>query len=118
VTQITNSETYFRNKECPFTELFSLLKRYEVSSVQVPAMAYETEELKAMNQHVENAITFLLQGLQDLGSLMERVAVNRKVRNDVVGIGYFISFISNLTEALNILRSDNEHELKRRQVMD
>lgn len=119
MTEMTSNTTQFKNKECPFTELFSLLKRYEVLSNNSSILAYATEELKAMHQHAENAVEVLLQGLQDVGQLLSVVIQDKKkVANALNNIGYLISLISNLTEALNILRLDADLNLKQRGEVD
>lgn len=105
----------FKNAESPFTELFSLLKRYEILSQGFPTLAYKTEELKVMHQHINNAIDVLLQGLQDMGHLIDAATHDKgKTIEDLNNIGFFISAISNLTEALNNLRVDADHVLEQR----
>lgn len=82
-------------------------------------LAYETEELQVMHQHVDNAMDILLQGLQDLGTLVGTAAQNQEqAREDLKNLGLFISAIGNLTEALNSLRSDIGYVLQERQAMN
>ena len=107
------------NIESPFTELFSLLKRYNTLSEGIPTLAYETKELKTMHQHIDNAMDTLLQGLQDVGNIVSLVAKdNQEAIQDLHNIGFFIAAISNLTEALNTLRSDTGYVLRQRKEID
>lgn len=112
-----NKQIQFSNENNPFTELFSLLKRYENLSSGLPTLAYNSDELKVMYQHIDNAMDALLQGLQDIGHLMNMIARDKKeVTDDINNIGFFITSISNLTEALNSLRSDADCVLRDRGV--
>lgn len=105
----------FANADSPFTELFSMLKSYEVKSEKFSTLSYSTKKLKAMYQHADNAINMLLQGLQDLGKLMSLKSKKEDVKDHSVNnIGFFISGIGNLTEALNVLRLDADYVLKER----
>ncbi len=98
-------EVKLRNIENPFTELFSLLRRYENLSDGTLTLVYNSEELRVMKQHINNAIDTLLHGLQDLGHLIGVVGQDKKkIIEDINNIGFFISAISNLTEALTILQ--------------
>jgi hypothetical protein len=108
---ITVKTEKIKNLEMPFTELFSFLKKYEILSHGFPTLAYGTDELKVMHQHIDNAMTVLLQGLQDLGHVSGIVG-NKKIIKSLSHIGFFISAISNLTEALNTLRSDTSYTLQ------
>lgn len=109
----------FKNSGSPFTELFSLLKRYETLPQGFPTLVYATEELKVIHQHTDNAIEVLLQGLQGLGHLLSVAAEDKeKTVADVNNIGFFMSTISNLTEALNSLRIDTDYVLKQRHEID
>ena len=111
--RIIKQSAVFKNEGSPFTELFSLLKRYELTSEGLPTLAYELHEIKIMHQHVENVIGVLLQGLQDIGYLINFISVNKTAyRSSLSHIGCFITLISNLAEALNDLRLDADHVLK------
>lgn len=110
-----NEVVTFKNAEGMFTELFSLLKKYESQPEGFQQLAYKTEELKVMHQHIDNAIDILLHGLQDLGRIVGFMTQNDKaVNEDISNIGYLISGIGNLTEALNILRLDADYVLEQR----
>jgi hypothetical protein len=110
-----NNASQLKNIESPFTELFSLLKRYDIKSQGFTNLLYETEELKAMQQHVANAIEILLHGMQGIGRLMGgSLSEKKEIIEELQDVGFFISSISNLTEALNSLRSDTDYELKQR----
>lgn len=101
-----------RNIENSFTELFSLLKRNEILSFCKTNEVYTTDELIVMHQHADNAMTTLLQGLQDVGQILSIAArCDKEVMHDLYNIGYFITAISNLTEALDKLRADAAYAL-------
>ena len=115
----TVSAEEFKNSESPFTEIFSLLRRYENTSNDSPTFAYDSHDLKIMHQHIDNAIDVLLQGLQDLGQLMSMVMQDKKQTiDDLYNIGFFVSAIANLTEALNALRLDTDYVLKQRGMIE
>lgn len=113
-----NTQTKIKNEECFFTELFNLLKQYDESSTGLATLAYGSDELKIIYQHIENAIAVLLQGLQGVGQLIGTAAPNKIKNAELNQLGFFISAISNLTEALNDLRSDADHVLQERSVMN
>jgi hypothetical protein len=101
-----------KNLEAPFTELFSILKRCAISTQGYPTLAYEVDELKMMSHHIDNAMTVLLQGLQDLGQVTSMISQGgKRIIEDLDHIGFLISAISNLTEALNNLRLDTSYSL-------
>jgi len=106
-----------KNLESSFTELFSLLKSYENTSTGLPMLAYNSNDLKVIHEHVGNAISVLLQGLQDMGQLIGMMKSKASLK-ELHHIGFFIAAISNLTEALNDLRSDTDHVLRERGVMN
>lgn len=93
-----------------------MLKRYEKSATGQPTLAYHCNELKVIHQHIDNAVSILLQGLQGVGQLMGCVIPERKIFDGVNQLGFFVSAITNLTEALNDLRADAEYVLKQRKI--
>ena len=98
-----------QNAESPFTELFSSLNGVS-NSDRIAKLA--NNELTLIQQHVENAINVLLQGLQDLGLLLGiAVQDNNGIINHLNNIGCFISGTANLIEALNLLRLDIDYLL-------
>lgn len=105
-----------KNIDSPFTELFSLLKRYESAPCGSAILAYTSEELRIIYQHINNAMEVLLQGLQGVAHLIGITSFDEKVVEVVNQLGFFISAISNLTEALNDLRSDTDYVLEKRGV--
>jgi len=118
MTETAVNVMQFKNLDCPFTELFSLLKRYE-QKTNGTALSYESEELLAIHQHVGNAIVVLLHGVQDVGNLLGLIAPDRADLTSILdNLGLFISAISNLTEALNSLREDTDGELRERGVVN
>lgn len=110
------SDFSIKNIDSPFTELFSLLKRFETQPNGQSIADFNSEELKVIHQHIDNAIEILLQGLQDLGQLMCLAAQDNEMIEELNNIGSFISAISNLTEALNVLRLDTNHILNEREM--
>jgi hypothetical protein len=94
MTNNTNN-TEFKNNESPFTELFSLFKQYDNPSVLT--LIYTSEELIEIQQHVDTAISTLLQGLQDVGNLIGLSSVNKEIIEAINQLGCFISTITNLT---------------------
>ncbi len=104
--------------DSPFTELFLLLKRYEDLSVYLPELDYTSDELQMIHQHTENATDILLQGLRGVAHLIGTTSLNDKNLEEVNNIGFFISAISNLTEALTDLKSDTDFMLRKRGVMN
>lgn len=109
----------FKNNNNPFTEIFSLIKRYEISSDGFSTFVYDTDEIKALHQHADNAIGIVLQGLQDVGSLISIAEKNKsKIPSDLNGIGYLLTGIGNLAEALHVLKSDVDFVLRQRGVCD
>lgn len=101
-----------KNIDSPFTELLSILKRYENVPSGFPELSYNTHELKIIYHHVDNVMDVLLRGMQSLGHLMG-VAPDNEIKN-INDIGFFISVITNLQEALNNLRSDVDYVLSKR----
>jgi hypothetical protein len=115
MNKLVNNDSLLINAESPFTELFSLLIQNKTLAEGHVSLAYKTSDLEVMHQHIDNAIEVLLQGLQDLGHVVGMVGDNeKKIISDLNHIGFFISAISNLTEALNNLRSDTSYTLKQR----
>jgi len=102
---------FFKNSDSPFTELFSMLKRYENSSIG--STIYTSKELRIIQKHTDNAIEVLLQGLQGVGQLIGLASDNKKIPEQLNQIGFLISAISNLTEALNELKLDADFMLKK-----
>jgi len=107
-----------KNIDAPFTELFSLLKCYENLTTKSPSLVYNSNELRVIHQHTDNAIAILLHGLQGIGHLMGMAQPNKKNIEEISQLGFFIDAIANLTEALNDLRSDANHVLEERAVMN
>lgn len=96
-----------KNMQQPFTELFSLIKLYDILPNSIPSFSYRLDELNALYTHADNAINIVLQVLQDIGSLISFAEQAKKpeVPNDLNGIGYLITSISNLAEALYFLKT-------------
>lgn len=97
-----------QNLSSPFTELFSLLKGYEEDRLFINN--YKPDQLKVMRQHIDNAVEGLLHGLQDIGCILSSTLAQENLKM-MKNIGFFISIISNLMEALNSLKLDTEYYL-------
>lgn len=67
-----------------------------------------------MQQHADNAMGVLFQGTQSLGLLMA-TSVDHDA-GSITNIGYFISVVSNLVDALYGLRVDMDYALKKRKT--
>ena len=92
------TEPSLKNMNSPFTELFSLLEEKELSIRHV------------LNQHIDNAVEILLRGVQDVGVLLGiAIQDQQKIVMELGSIGFLISAISNLMEALYTLRSNFLH---------
>jgi hypothetical protein len=105
MTSVKNREGEFKNADSPFTELFTLLFRDENLPNNFSSRRYDIGELQAMHQHADNAVAALLQGLQDIGILMSLAAQDKKkMIEELKTIGFFITIVTNLAEALHILQ--------------
>ncbi len=110
-----SKESEVKNIESPFTEIFSLMKRYKALSDGLTALVYNSDELMVMHQHIENAIELLLQGLQSLGQIIGDETQYKVVSiKNINSIGFLISAISNLTESLHTFKTDANFELRQR----
>jgi len=92
---------YAKNVNSPFTEIFSLLTKYELLPDNTCELAYTPAELIILRQHMENASEMILQGLQDVGALMAAVDKEKMKQIPVDSIGCFISAVCNLIEAMS-----------------
>jgi len=106
-----NNMSQLKNVDCPFTELFALLKT-ETTMVSSD-FVHNSKTLTSIYQHAENAIDMMLQGLQDIGQLIGILGKNINF-TEFFNIGFFISGISNLAEALHSLKQDVDFLLKMR----
>lgn len=91
-----------------FTELFGLIKKCKEAHNAI-RLDYELTSISQILFHSDNAIIGILHGLQCIGKLVG--ACQEEDKDAVAHIGYFISLIANLIEALHILRLDCENEL-------
>ncbi len=102
-----------KDHESAFTELFSILKRYEEKPGGMLKLQYDEEEIRLMRHHLTNCTDTLLRGLQELGFLVGfHMQNNPDVIAEVSNIGFFISAVGNLLEALTVLRDDSDQIIK------
>ncbi len=59
-----------------------------------------------------------MQGLQGVGNLIGKSSADEEVIEELNVLGFLISAITNLTEALNDLKSDTSYVLKERGVLN
>ncbi len=114
--QTTRNAMPFKNIESPFTELFTLLRRYDLLPQGMPRLAYDTKELQAMHQHVGNAKAALTQGLEDIFSLLsvENRPQLEKTVPTLSAVWAFFGVMMNLNDALDTLQSDTAYVLQQR----
>lgn len=86
-----------------FTDLFQALKKFNVDGTHLD---YCNNTLHNIMLHTDNATTSLLHGLQAIGKLAAHSSLNNQ--EDMHHLGYFLTLIANLMEALFVLRSDCE----------
>lgn len=91
-----------------FTDLFHLIKKCKSTDDNI-GLDYTNDEINLMIRHADNAITSILHGLQAMGNLIASASLSDK--DDIAHIGYFLTLISNLMEALTILRADCDLQL-------
>lgn len=95
--------------EGSFTELFTELTKLLCENASPP---FDTENLKTTQKYTSQDIDILLRGLQEVGFLLSSATYdNPELIKLFSSIGFFISSISNLVEALNTLRGDLNHFL-------
>ena len=110
----------FQNCEHPFSELFTLLPRLkrEISGHEV-SYRTDTNTLKAIYQHAENATDLLLSSLQSLGTLLATAADNRNMglaELDISNIGWLFRAIGSLLSSCYVLQGDVSLELIKRGI--
>ncbi len=98
-----------------FTELFHVLKKINTEDF---SLDYSSDEMNLMLMYTDNAVTSVLHGLQAIGDLVASSTLAEK--GDIEHIGYFLTAMGNLMEALNILRKECEDQLivKSEQIED
>jgi hypothetical protein len=103
----TQNTIRFKNAESPFTELFALFQRQDNLS-----KIGSEKEAAVVNQHLNNAMEILFQGLQSVGQLIGQLQDAESIPKELMNIGYFVSAICNLVEGLNVLRIDINYARK------
>ncbi|MBV9575606.1 MAG: hypothetical protein JO149_03180 [Gammaproteobacteria bacterium] len=88
-----------------FTALFHLLKKTNVFTECINSKDVFNQLYSILIQS-DHAITGILHGLQALGNCIAKSTLVEK--DDILHIGFFLNLISNLIEALHILRADCE----------
>ncbi len=116
---ITNNPL-FQNSEHPFSELFALLPKLEreISGHEVNYRT-DTNTLKAVHQHTDNATNLLLGSIQSLGTLLAAAADNGNMGlavPDICNIGWLFRVIGNLLSSCYVLQADIDAELVKRGV--
>jgi len=102
----------YQNSESTFTEIFSILKQFSINSDKSITLNYRLEEVSLLRHHLVASIDTLLKGLQSIGFLLGAHLQNTsEVCAEINDIGYLISSIGNLVEALISLRADADHSL-------
>lgn len=94
------------NINSPFTDIFSILTKYEKSVNNKSKVAYSSAQVSRLRHHMCNSIDVMLRGLQGLGNVLAVTDQNSLQDASINDIGQFISGICNLIEALH--RSHNE----------
>lgn len=116
---ITNNPL-FQNSEHPFSELFTLLPKLE-REILGNEVSYrsDTNTLKAIHQHTNNATDLLLGSIQSLGTLLATAADNGSMGltvPDICNIGWLFRAIGNLLSSCYVLQADINAELIKRGI--
>jgi len=116
---ITNNPI-FQNCEYLFSELFALLPKLQ-RNIAGNEISYstDTDTLKAISQHTENATYLLLGSIQSLGTLFATAADNKDMgleAIDICNIGWLFRAIGNMLSSCYVLQADVGAELVRRGI--
>lgn len=107
--EATMNNNTLNNIESPFTEIFALL----IKDWQLPnhsSLNNDPHDTKILRQHVDNAINVLVQGLQDVGYLLSvTMQCNNQSTDQFNNVGFFVSTVVNLIEALIQLGQDIDY---------
>lgn len=96
-----------KNIDSPFTELFSLLKQYQILPKSSLTLAYTRAEMKEMSRHIQNAMAVLFQGKQTISNFLGNFIQEEKCSTSELSIICFLmAIIDNLEEALYTLQLD------------
>lgn len=90
----------------PFTQIFSVLTKYDISENNPSVFAYGDEQLVQLYDHIRNSNMILLQGLGSMGRMLSAVDKDAYDEISIPDLGRFISATCNLIEALDKLQSD------------
>ena len=104
-------EQFVKNANSPFTEILSLIIKYEILSESAVKLAYPRQDLLIISHHLNNAVDVMLQGLQEIGNLVAAVDHEKMKDVSIDEVGAFISATCNLIEALNTFGRDVEYSI-------
>lgn len=95
-----------------FTNIFALIKRYEIYPGGFSIFAYNIDELNMLYIDLENAFTIMSKNLQNISRLVIS-AEKSKSRScaEYKDVCDFMACIANLIEALRLLKVDTEFAL-------
>jgi len=108
----------FQNCEYPFSELFALLPKLQ-RQISGNTVTYDTDTdiLRAVYQHADNATYQLLDSIQSLGTLLATAADNEDMglaATNICSIGWLFRAIGNMLGSCYLLQADVGAELSRR----
>lgn len=111
-----------QNSGHPFTQLFELLPKLQ-RDISGNYVSYKTDTntLKAIYQHAEDATCTLLASIQSLGIVLATAADNKDMGlslDDVSSIGWLFQSIGDLLGSCHITRDNITEELIRRGIKD
>lgn len=93
-----------------FAGMFSLLVKNRSVDNKI-FLDYKTSELDQLAAQSGNAIVGILHGLECIGNLL--ATLSHKNKHDMNQIGHFLVLMTNLMDALLMLRSDCEYSIKK-----
>ena len=112
----------FQNSGHSFSELFALLPKLQAKATANGDLNYSTDTntLKAIYHHADDASVALLSGLQSLGVLLATAADNQDMGlslGEVSAVGWLIRGIGDLLTSCTNTKDELSDELFRRGVI-